>query len=730
MFGFNGTGKTTLSRILSSLEKGTIDPKLPNSCSFKIQLSENTTIIQTLDQPPFGSNLLVFNTDFVERNFNWDDSSSQGILYVSEKKVGAKKAYDESSTKLKATTKEISELESRQKSSEKQLKEFKTRVAKQIREMTPESVYTQAYDARKIQAHYKGSKFEESLLASEKQIARNQETLMRKLPPDKISFSFTLPEDLQSWLSSGQKLIMRSSAEMAVEALEEHQEAIAWIKRGLEYHDQHELNQCLLCENPFTEERRNFLKSIFNDAWDDAANELKSAIQLGEKHLDNLRSFYSNLPPPELIESNFKEEYTAAFKSLRKHTSKIGEAGKFIIFKLKEKLDPSLNSLGSPLPTLESDINDIVKDFLSEASKAEKLVGAHNEQAITFGNEQKLAFESLERHVLASNQATWDSLQEDLNKYEMKLVSSRDELRSLKVKTDELQNELQDHGIGAERLNALLFSYLGHKNIYLTAQETGGYKIIRIDGQAALHLSEGEKTAIAFSYFLTKLEADDRKLKDLVLVIDDPVSSLDASARTHAFSLLFRKTKKCQQLIVLTHNTAFMNMVKREFQNLEHRNAAEIALLSLDCRSPADGSERRTNLAKMHPLMANHQSEYHYLFQLVRTAAAKAETDYLYLLPNATRKLLDIFTTFCSPGQPNFTAALMEHHETVKDQIDIKALERLIQVESHGTIEGFGTLPDLTLQDAISAAKAAIGFIENVSKDHYKRMCKACGTIG
>ena len=243
-----------------------------------------------------------------------------------------------------------------------------------------------------------------------------------------------------------------------------------------------------------------------------------------------------------------------------------------------------------------------------------------------------------------------------------------------------------------------------------------------------MELSEGERTAVSFCYFLTQLAAEGRKLEDLVLVIDDPISSLDTAARTYAFSLMTRMTKKCAQVIVLTHNTSFMNMVKREFQNLHRRdeNKWGKALLSLECRTSGVGDERVTSLVQMHKLLVNYDSEYHYLFHLVSNAATTGETDKLFLLPNATRKLLEMFATFCSPGRPKFADALGEYQEKVKDKLDVRALERLVQIESHGTIDGLGTLPDLTLEEAIRAAKAGINFIKEVGEDHYKKMCAAC----
>ena len=251
---------------------------------------------------------------------------------------------------------------------------------------------------------------------------------------------------------------------------------------------------------------------------------------------------------------------------------------------------------------------------------------------------------------------------------------------------------------------------------------------MRPSGKPAKELSEGERTAVSFCYFLTELAAEGRKLEDLVLVIDDPVSSLDTAARTYAYSLMTRMTKKCAQVIVLTHNTSFMNMVKREFQNLNKRDKTRTvtALLSLDCRCSGDEDERVTSLIHMPELLVKYDSEYHYLFSLVWDAAQNGTTNYLFLLPNAARKLLEMFATFCSPGQSSFAGALMDHHEAVKDKLDVRALERLVQIESHGTIDGLGTLPDLTLEEAIRAADASIKFIKEVAPNHYKKMCAAC----
>jgi wobble nucleotide-excising tRNase len=89
-------------------------------------------------------------------------------------------------------------------------------------------------------------------------------------------------------------------------------------------------------------------------------------------------------------------------------------------------------------------------------------------------------------------------------------------------------------------------------------------------------LSEGEKTTITFAYFLARLKLyyDKSTLKDLVIVIDDPISSLDES-RIYNTSYLVAKinieiageilkdNKDKAQIFVFTHSHIFMTNIIR-----------------------------------------------------------------------------------------------------------------------------------------------------------------------
>lgn len=85
IYGFNGSGKTTFSRVFSSIAQGSLEKRLPKETTFKVETTDGTAITHDPISNPFGNNLLVFNTDFVSKNFEWDVSSTKSIAYLSAK---------------------------------------------------------------------------------------------------------------------------------------------------------------------------------------------------------------------------------------------------------------------------------------------------------------------------------------------------------------------------------------------------------------------------------------------------------------------------------------------------------------------------------------------------------------------------------------------------------------------------------------------------------------------
>lgn len=108
-------------------------------------------------------------------------------------------------------------------------------------------------------------------------------------------------------------------------------------------------------------------------------------------------------------------------------------------------------------------------------------------------------------------------------------------------------------------------------------EDKNRYVIVRDDNSPAHGLSEGEKNFIAFLYFYHKVwgrESADAVFKDRIVVIDDPVSSMDSSSLFIVSTIIRELIGICynnghpakadakrfiQQIFILTHNAYFLH---------------------------------------------------------------------------------------------------------------------------------------------------------------------------
>jgi wobble nucleotide-excising tRNase len=63
IYGFNGTGKTTLTRLLTSVFQGQLDPRLPSDCEFAIKLDDGAVVTQTANLDRLKDVVRAYNSE-------------------------------------------------------------------------------------------------------------------------------------------------------------------------------------------------------------------------------------------------------------------------------------------------------------------------------------------------------------------------------------------------------------------------------------------------------------------------------------------------------------------------------------------------------------------------------------------------------------------------------------------------------------------------------------------
>jgi wobble nucleotide-excising tRNase len=281
-----------------------------------------------------------------------------------------------------------------------------------------------------------------------------------------------------------------------------------------------------------------------------------------------------------------------------------------------------------------------------------------------------------------------------------------------------------DHLKPAEELNEDLRRYLGHSELRLEIKDTG-YAITR-NGVAAMSLSEGEETALALLYFLKALKDRRFDLAKGVVVLDDPISSLDTNSLYLAFGFIRERTKDAAQLFILTHNFTFFRQVRNWFHHLKGQNKKDVSqrparFYMLDCLSDRD--PRCSTIRPLDRLLEQFESEYHYLFYRIyssATAPARAGLEDNYALPNIARRLLEAFLAFRQPAKSGELWQKMQDAEF--DESKKVRILRLLHTHSHSGAIGEPEHDPSLLGETASVLKDLLEFLKAQDPGHFAAM--------
>ena len=160
-----------------------------------------------------------------------------------------------------------------------------------------------------------------------------------------------------------------------------------------------------------------------------------------------------------------------------------------------------------------------------------------------------------------------------------------------------LRKELDDHGRSiTARLGAAINGYLTRLNAgykidykepdYRGKEPAASYHILINDVPVSLRgdslaqpsfrntLSAGDKSTLALALFLAKINADP-ELKDSIVVLDDPFTSLDGFRRQFTAIEIRKLCGRTAQTIVMSHDKNFLRLL---WDKIDHGSISSIAL--------------------------------------------------------------------------------------------------------------------------------------------------------
>ena len=600
-YGWNGSGKSTLSGVFRCVENNTASSKFPFS-EFTVSVDSGSPITQA-NVVDSDLNIYTFNHDFIDENISWN-SVVKSILLVDKEKIEEREKLEKLRKEHEVDTKAYTtETESIRKL-EDAVAKFGTDSARHMKtslqSIDTTDRYYLNYDKRKfekfISDNLEESKSDDPLLDDQKIV----ELTNAAKPDQKSPITFSQQTSTQETFTKAKKhlndLLKTSVVSKTIQRLVDHGDIKSWVETGLDLHKHHDTNQCEFCGNTITEERTKQLEAHFNDDYKAFQTRLESA----DSWLASQLVQSPTLPATSDFYDEFKKEYGEACTALEKAITTLNEEIATWQSVLKEK---TANPLETDL-TVDAISESSVKAFNDAMTTISNAVDKHNHKSGNFKEETDKAKKQLELHYATTEVKSFgyhDKKQEVIDRV-AKNETLKSTINARKTEIRTIEDSLSNEGVGADQFNESLHKFLGRSELTLRFNpDKKGYEILRNDSeQVDGNLSEGEKTAIAFVYFITKLKENDNSIEDTIVVVDDPISSFDSNHLFHAYSFMKINCEKAKQLFVLTHNFTFFKLVRDWISRKNKRGNQNIANFLLLRQTTKDHGQLLTQMLNQH----------------------------------------------------------------------------------------------------------------------------------
>lgn len=752
IYGWNRCGKTTLSRVFSSCEKQTTYntekfKQFPINGEFEITLHDKT-VIKSKEIVNASLAIRVFNQDFIDSNVSFEpNKSSNGIVYLSEGDIDSKKKLDKINIE-KRQLKEKYEIAKKNRESKEKIRNlFLQSVGREVSNI----LFDKNYNRTKVELSIKDQgidKIKTQILKDDEK-AKFEEKVKRKVGKEISNYKeveITIPHygDINGIYNHIKGLLSKEIISETIEKLKNDEELNNWIKKGFEIHkSKDEYGKCLFCDNPLSNQLFDKFSKHFSKDYLDLQTNIELFISLSK----GLK--FSQIPTDNSeIYPELKAEFTKHAENLN---SSIKSFTDWLFMSSESLLDEkNRNPFDKDLVEILDEPIDFEKDINKNISTLNEVIEKHNKQVIGHSDEVTTSKKKLEHHTIAKA-----IVDEDFQKMETEYLLSlsneqlsKDDLLVVEKEVDKFEKETSQIGSALTKINNHLKSYFGRDEILLNLDSSKkGYLIYR-DGIPASNLSEGEKTAIAFSYFIVKTEERDFKVRSSAIFIDDPISSLDSNFVYHSYSLIKEHFQSAKQLFISTHNFHFFNLIKEwltqknskvQEENIELKsNGDELKPIPSEfymVESFYENERRKSKLKPLDQTLKRFKSEYHFLFNNINQFLSNnPEYGDLYTIGNISRRFFEIYADFKIPNSSNprqKMEALSKEANSNGANIsmtDIGKVYKLINEYSHN-YEPMSSIEHTDKSESNEAIKTLLKIVEYSDKKHFEVMKRNCISI-
>lgn len=548
IYGANGCGKTTISNLLSN----PYDEKFKD-CS--IEWCNNIT-----------KKVLVYNKTFRDNNFN--ESDIAGIFTLGQ-------ATHDEMVELQNKKEELKNYETSIVSFKNSLVNCKKKMSDEesdFKEIAWKDIYKK--NELKFKMAFQGFLRKESFSSKIKSIELHKEDNINRddiekkavelldSVPEKKDFlniiSYDSIKEVENFSIWNECIIGKQDVPIA--KLINKLQNSDWVNQGRKYI--YPGGKCPFCQkNTIDDDFIQQIGDFFNEEFEKNIEKLKKEknkyLLLKNELLENSNIIINNLNDKnKLVVQKLLGNILNCFRdNEEKINAKIEEPSK------KIHLDSIGNYIGK--------INEVINE-------ENKKIDTHNKMVDNYQNEKEKLIDNIWKLLAKENNELINKHKEKISKLNNGIQALTQKVTDAEIKKQQIEMEIKESSKlitsvqpAVDEINRLLHSYgFNNFSIECSREKENHYQIQRPDGSLVKStLSEGEVTFITFLYFLQLVKGsqnNEEVAMDRIIIIDDPISSLDSNVLFIVSSLLkdviyavLNGSSNIKQVIVLTHNVYF-----------------------------------------------------------------------------------------------------------------------------------------------------------------------------
>lgn len=737
VYGGNGSGKTSLA---CALDRARHDPAKRDG--IKLQVEDDGGARTTSGDDAVFDRIYVFSADFVRRNHRFGEPKGpemSAVLTVGERSAEAEDQLITLREQQGSLTGEIDELVKSVSGLDRRRSALLSRASESV-----VGDLTKLGGMYQSKSHYTVRKVEERLVAQRndlKVLSTEELSAARELinaPKQDTIDGFSCHIQIRESLpSAATAALERTAATVILDTLDAHPQASKWVSEGSELHRQ--LGDCIFCGGQLTSERKQAIDAHFSGEVASLESEVRTLLS----EVDEIRrcagSVAVALPSKSALYADLQPGYENARDVLAAELAALDRWANV----LRDQLARKLENVVAPFANTEVQAPPDV-----HADEVERLVGQHNQRSNDHERHVQEAAICIERHHLAQVADDLRSIDDERKELNRLSLEKQEQLGNVKSQIARLENIEGDPLPTAGVLNREVARLLGRSELSFEA-DGSRYRVLR-NGSPAVGLGEGERTAITLIHFMETVANHDAAHGAPIVVVDDPVSSLDSSVfmgvSTYIWSEYVTK-QRAAQLFVLTHNLELFRQWDIQLEGL-HRSSAlrrefPACLYQLStCHRRRAGEQRRCPvLAEWPPPGVSRKkvrSAYLHAFHAIAEAkirldeqpSLERQLDAQLLFPNVIRRLLEGFIGFKRPElSGDFTGAMSKFGPVLEasgydgdpDALRLR-LTRFAHAYSHE--ENPDTTAVIDPGEIGPALASVFEFIAAIDREHFDGLCR------